>query len=469
MKRDNAGLFNQLNTEDVPTVIKNLTIEIGAKGIIGQQGNTGAITSKVNKDESNVTIINCHVLGNIESTNTVGGFIGRVEGPLEIINCSFQGIVSATSEADGLAGGLVGQKYEGGTTFKMTGSYTIDSDISSAGSNVGGLIGVAGPNSIVEACYASGGTVIGKNNVGGLIGNYYTNRDGALRSFSFMKNCFSTNSVGCSDNTAGGLVGSININTDNPHPDATAADRAFAFDIIECYSTGSIGAVNGPIGGLVGIYNKSNECLIDACYSVATLTAGSTIGGLIGNTAGCQSLTITNSYALSSPFSGDYDLGRLIGKVTPNEGTNTITVTDCFAFDGLSSIAENSAAATLLTKEQVIQSAFSAWDFTDMWSWGNGMYNLPVLQELDLDGQPSESTPTHLKQLTSLANTQQNITFIYKDNAIQVNGAEGIVTITNVSGISQVYTANGFLNIPVNAPGIYILSINNSSYKISVK
>jgi hypothetical protein len=53
--------------------------------------------------------------------------------------------------------------------------------------------------------------------------------------------------------------------------------------------------------------------------------------------------------------------------------------------------------------------------------------------------------------------------------SIEITGAEGIITLTNLMGVSQKYVSKGSLNIPVSNSGVYILTINNASYKVLVK
>jgi predicted Fe-Mo cluster-binding NifX family protein len=63
----------------------------------------------------------------------------------------------------------------------------------------------------------------------------------------------------------------------------------------------------------------------------------------------------------------------------------------------------------------------------------------------------------------------ENIRFYVQDRTIVVESAQGIVTLTNLMGVSQKYASKGLLNIPVSNSGIYILTINGASYKVLVK
>ena len=466
-----VGLFKEITREG--TVIKDLTIELDVtNGIVGSNDFAGAIAGRVraNEDNAPVKFINCHVTGNLTGGNATGGLVGRAQSPLEIIDCSFQGNVSGPEQV----GGLIGQKYEGRAPLKITNSYVINSNISSAGGKVGGLAGTMGPNSTVEGCYVSGGTVSGNGSVGGLIGLWGDkSRLGNLKAPSSIKNCFTATTVTSTGNNVGGLVGEIRINQDGDLDPSVA--RPFAFDIIQSYSTGSVTATtNNAVGGLVGGYYNVYECVMESCYTVSAISANAGIGGLIGEANEClvgsEGITINNSFALNPSFSGAWDTGRLIGKLNAAK-TN---VNNCYAHDGLSVITDNpDAPATLLTKQQLgEQTTYSSngWDFSSTgWDFGNGSYYLPVLQGVSASAQPTSQTPPHLYLITSLPNTLNDTSGItVNGNTIQVDDVEGIVSVTNMLGVSQVYTANGSLSIPV-APGIYIVSINNASYKIAVK
>jgi hypothetical protein len=60
------------------------------------------------------------------------------------------------------------------------------------------------------------------------------------------------------------------------------------------------------------------------------------------------------------------------------------------------------------------------------------------------------------------------VRFFVKDRIMEVENAEGMITITSLTGISQKYIAQGSITkIPVGS-GIYILTVNGVSYKVSV-
>ena len=91
------------------------------------------------------------------------------------------------------------------------------------GDHVGSLVGRLG-NGTVTGCYARGGTISGRNDVGGLAGTNY----------GTVTNCSSSASVSGTDLRVGGIVG-----------------RNHRSSITTSYSTGTVSG-GGSVGGLVG-------------------------------------------------------------------------------------------------------------------------------------------------------------------------------------------------------------------------
>ena len=193
--------------------ISNLKISKPTIDFIGLFGYTNNVTIK------NLTINNVNISGN----NYVGALAGYAAGSTGVIqNCSVTGTgtVTGKSSVGGLAGCTVGNidscystinvtlsgtgNYAGGLVgqcgVSVTKSYATG-NITSGGSNVGGLIGSAPiANGSITQCYASG-NVSGTANIGGLIGY------GGASSYSFA-NCFALGNVTATSNQqAGGFIG----------------------------------------------------------------------------------------------------------------------------------------------------------------------------------------------------------------------------------------------------------------------
>ena len=466
-RETDGGLFFQLQVEnvDIPTHIKDLIIEIDPEKGLVTGGQTGILATKVNKEASTVpvTITNCHMKGNISSTGqAVGGLVGRVEAWLEIDSCSFQGKIIGGAKT----GGLVGQKYEGRALFTMKHSYTVDVDVV-GNEQTGGLGGDIGPNSLIESCYASGGTVTGASSVGGLVGLWGSkaNVGNCVRPSQIMR-CFASNAV-LGHGTIGGLVGEMRISSGGEaNPDAE--ERAQAFDIVQCYSAGSVNNGDGHIaGGLIGQYVGNKETLMEECYSIVSVVSNPAIGGLVGDANECLGLHIKNCVALNGSFTADelYDTGAILGK----QGNGMVTMTNCSVLDSLEAFANG---ATLLSKWQATQQgSYTGWDFDKVWTFGNGGYKLPVLTELA--NQPTQ-VPEHLyveSGTTGYSMAEAAIPRYYvKERSIVVEGGSGIVTLYDASGsklCSATYEGN--LNWSIGEVGMYILQINGNAYKLLIR
>ena len=149
-----VGLFGCAYTG---TEIRNLGVEIAAKGVNGASDVGGLVGSM-----GGGLIRKCYVTGAVTGSNYVGGIGGLVGGNYAgtIEACYAMGSVAATSISANV-GGLVGQNY-GGTiehcyaTSKVTGN-----------NYVGGLIGVNYHDSAVIECYfdmATTGKSVGAGN-----------------------------------------------------------------------------------------------------------------------------------------------------------------------------------------------------------------------------------------------------------------------------------------------------------------
>ena len=135
------------------------------------------------------------------------------------------------------------------------------------GSYVGSLVGVL-KNGTVTNCYVEGGSVVGGDCVGGLVGAYGEEMRGYPDPPFTISNCYSTSSVEGSYRV-GGLVGSN-----------------YEGRITNSYSTGNVSG-KWDVGGLVG-HNGSTwhwpptPGTILNCYSTGLVSGEFNVGGLVG-------------------------------------------------------------------------------------------------------------------------------------------------------------------------------------------
>jgi len=185
-----------------------------------------------------------------------------------------------------------------------------------------GLFGVTGGAAEIRNLGLEGGSIMGGNEVGGLVGA----NTGTLTS------CYATGSVtatvtgGYSSALAGGLVG-YNLGS-----------------LTSCYATGSVTATAGEdrsanAGGLVGW----NYGTLTSCYATGAVSASgdyASAGGLVGYNDGG---TLTSCYAtgaVTATATGGYSSASAGGLVGWNYGT----LTSCYATGAVSATSEYSDA-----------------------------------------------------------------------------------------------------------------------------
>jgi hypothetical protein len=223
-------------------------------------------------------------------TKPVNG-VGALAGGLRqgwIRNCYVKGgYVSARSKV----GGLISDCYDDAAVSECWSTAEVSGDFDDVGGLVGYIVGGS-----VWSCHA-GGRVSGRSRIGGLVGG--ASREGVI------EDCFTTGTV--TGGRAGGLVGSLQGS------------------VARCYSTASVSG-DRDLGGLVGYHFG----LINTSWAGGEVTGGTAVGGLVGrSTVGDGVIvpyfdtTVADSYATGAVH-GDNSVGGLIGA---NEGT----VRRCYA------------------------------------------------------------------------------------------------------------------------------------------
>jgi len=189
--------------------------------------------------------------------------------------------------------GLFGYVDDANAVIKDLGLIDPDVDAGTGGI-VGSLVGYV-KDGTITGCYVEGGSVSGRNRVGGLVGVVEENYYGTIT------NCYSSAAVS-GDAYVGGLVG-----------------RNYDGAISNCYSTGSVTGTGG-VSGLVG---GNDGGTITNCYSSGNITGDDFVGGLVGFNRG----TITNCYSFCS-ISGAAYVGGVVGE------NNIGNVSYCY-FEGI--------------------------------------------------------------------------------------------------------------------------------------
>ena len=311
------SLFESLLDTEIATY-KNVKIEgNGIKAIF---------LGFANSNEGHIIVDNCHAVGNI-NTDIIqsGGLIGLSGSNIRLYGANI-------------------------TNSSFTGNITV----SGTSSEIGGLIGFARSNTIVNNCFSdvtiSGGTV---TNSGGLIGR--------CLEVTLVENSYSNANI-TAENMAGGLIG-IMDGTDNVvnkcWSNANIITTFSAGGLIgrtanvnskvyNSYAIGELTITNILIGGLI---SRNINGIIQNCYAscIMNVTADSRKGGLIGQFSG----TVTNSY-YDTDVSGLSDTGKGLPRTTlqMQQGTADSFILPAGSIDGT---------------EDPANAMYTNWDDTDIW------------------------------------------------------------------------------------------------------
>ena len=253
--------------------------------VTNNQLRTGILTG----DLSNGHVENCHIEGNLVTTDRQsGGLTGVCEGACNIVNCSvdaevtggtlmglFAGVVrTSTNFTDCYAKGELNATSGGGfvgeiniTTFGTGGEFTnchTNADVNVTTGQAGGFAHYNYRGTFIK-CSASGNVISGGNDIGGFIGR--SNNNGLFES------CFASGDVQ-GEEKVGGFAGIIRDSV----------------NVRNCYAKGD---VTGDlyVGGLIG--DIRTGAVVYNSYSIGKPTGNSEVGGLVGHK---ESGTTTNSY-----------------------------------------------------------------------------------------------------------------------------------------------------------------------------
>jgi hypothetical protein len=219
---------------------------------------------------------NCYVRGgHVLGHDAVGGLVGECRDNAAVSECWSTAEVSGYSSIGGLAGSAAWASIW----------WCHAQACASGPADVGGLIGYARQDCIIEDCFSTG-TVTGSQ-AGGLVGCL----DGSV------SRCYSTASVS-GGFSLGGLVGVHHglIRTSWAGGDVDGTSQVgglvgvawlggflvlpyFDTEVADSYATGRVGGAD-TVGGLVG----HNEGTLRRCYSTGAVTARKTkpfVGGLV--------------------------------------------------------------------------------------------------------------------------------------------------------------------------------------------
>lgn len=254
----NVGLFGKVQRAE----IKNLVI---ANAQVSGTANVGILAGNANS----IIVDSVQTSGSVDVTSlhNGGGLIGTIEFSSTIhTGCDYQ-IQNSSSSASVTvtrdnAGGLIGKAYCSSPASTLRDSHATGSVLATAANAqaAGGLIGYIF-YARIDRTWASGNVQTGFR-AGGFIGQSY----GTHIYDSYSTGNVKTMSAG--DSSAGGFMG-------------VAFNNGVSFE--NCYASGAVEATSGFASGFLGATAVGAVNMVFTnVFSASTVTAPSSIGGIIG-------------------------------------------------------------------------------------------------------------------------------------------------------------------------------------------
>ena len=312
-----------------------------------------------------MNMTDCYNTGNVTSlmtddgTNYTAGLSLNYYMMSSFNGCYNTGDVTASV---GYVGGLFA--YYKGTT--STSSYaTVISNcwnsgkITSGDEMVGGLLAYQYRYASVDSCYNTG-DVTGSSYVGGITGYFYDRGK-----YGYIANSWNSGNITATSQAAGGITGYCdfkneiyncfntgNVTADYSHAGGIAGHGAAAFSNV--YNSGTISG-GTLIGGIIGDSKAGSYTTIDGAYSSGKVCAtmdsayvGNIIGVDIDNTSYWKSgNTITSSYYLSANAVECVDTGSVAlsyAELAKLDLGDSWTAGDNYTYPRITSIADNDYA-----------------------------------------------------------------------------------------------------------------------------
>ena len=224
------------------------------KGIF--DGNGHSISGLyVNRDESD----------DVDDRFKVGiGLFGYYSGVTRNLS-----VLDSYMRGEDCIGGIFGYN-DGGTIQNCYSAATVCGD-----SYIGGICGRSEGDSIIENCYNTGYVYGTTRSIGGICGDNY----------STIESCYN---IGIIEGNfmVGGIVG-------------VSSGLGNTIWIKDCYNRGNVIGDTKDIGGIGGYIGSS---LVENCYSQATVSGNTNVGGICGNS---NKVDFQNAYYDSNLYTGD--------------------------------------------------------------------------------------------------------------------------------------------------------------------
>jgi filamentous hemagglutinin family protein len=299
-----ATNFSGLVFTATPGAAGNNWVMVDTDGTLNNAGGASGATFPMLSSEYSTTITNAHQL------QLIAMALGASYTLAANINAA--GTATSTTRGDvwSTPGGFV---PIGSNNTNFTGSFdglghTISGlTINLPNTNYVGLFGYTAPGSVVQNVGLVGGSVIGDNDVGDLVGY---NDQGTIN------NSYATGSVSGTNTGVGGLAGANFGSITNSHATGSVNGSNYVGGLVgandpngtitNSYATGSVNGTGFYIGGLVGF---DNDSAVSNSYATGNVSGTTSVGGLVGSNYGS---TLSNSYSTGG-VTGQLFAGGLVG------------------------------------------------------------------------------------------------------------------------------------------------------------
>ena len=201
---------------------------------------------------------------NIYNNKDYAGLFGLLEGVTRNLS-----VIDSYMRGEDCIGGICGYN-DGGTIQNCYSAATVCGD-----SYIGGICGRSRSNSIIENCYNAGYVYGATRSIGGICGDNY----------STIESCYN---IGIIEGNfmVGGIVG-------------VSSGLGNTIWIKDCYNRGNVIGDTKDIGGIGGYIGSS---LVENCYSQATVSGNTNVGGICGNS---NKVDFQNAYYDSNLYTGN--------------------------------------------------------------------------------------------------------------------------------------------------------------------
>ncbi|MBE7019899.1 MAG: S-layer homology domain-containing protein [Ruminococcaceae bacterium] len=302
---------------------------------------------------------------NLSNTDHIDRYQGAIFHKLDgatVKNIALYGTLNSNQDITNTSytGGLVGHLGNSSTLENIENRMIINSVQDYA---VAGLVGSAGGGTNVIKNCRNYGSVTGKKNAAGIIGDKFR---------TTMLNCYNYGEIK-GTTQVGGLIGENKDNT--------------ADTVKLCGNFGDVTATAGMAGGIAGVARKN----IEQSFNAGVITASTYAGGIVGETYSGKTVNITNCFNIGS-VDGTTAEGLVIGNhkatstvsyfydlVNPDVSsvcgakTGSITVNNTYGFSMTESVKTNDVEKT---SKANIKTKFTN---DSIWTTSEG-YNYPDLK-----------------------------------------------------------------------------------------